>query len=41
MPEPPPKTSRPPEPIVNKPVLGRALGLVMATVLPLTVVPPL
>jgi hypothetical protein len=40
MPAPLPNTSRPPPPIVTNPLLGNALALVTASVLPLTVVPP-
>ena len=40
MPLPPPKTSRPPLPIVNKPLPGKAAALVVVNVPPLTVVPP-
>ena len=41
MPEPPPNTSRPPPPIVTKPLLGNALAAVTASAPALTVVPPL
>ena len=41
IPEPPPRTSRPPLPIVTSPLLGNALADVTARVLALTVVPPL
>ena len=40
IPAPPPKTSRPPLPIVIRPLLGSALAEVTASVAALIVVPP-
>ena len=41
MPLPPPKTNRPPLPIVSNPLLGNAAAVVASNVPPLIVVPPL